>query len=491
VSRRRAAAALAACGAALALLGAAFQDPGGFFDPRPAKAKKDVPYVPTPHAVVERMIELAELREGDVLYDLGCGDGRIVIAAVQRPGVRGVCVDIDPVLVQESRTNAKKAGVEDRIRFVEGDLFQLSLADATVITMYLLPEVNLRLRPRLLALPPGTRIVSHAFDLGDWKPEREIAESGSLVYRWTVPPRGVEYPRASSSDPWLADTLVGRATAARAAGNLDAAVTLYREAMEADRRHGAAGLLISTLEEAGRVEEAMELGRRYHHVGPRNVPALFRYARLLANLWETAEAEALYRVIVQMDEGREYEAWGHGELAQLARARGDHAEAVRAMETAVDRRPTDGPSRIGHAQMLLEAGRTAEALRILQRELAQDPEARGRDGLPAALLLGWAHRQQGDAEAARKAVDPLFRGIADAGEPVRLMQLYVIQGRREDALALAEQTPSIPLHGGPELRDRLLDTLRGDARFDALVERSRARVEGFRARLGLRPRPSA
>jgi hypothetical protein len=147
---------------------------------------RDVPYVPTPDAVVARMIEMAEVRSGDLVYDLGCGDGRIVIAAVRKPGVRGVCVDIDPVRVQESRQNARKAGLEDRIRFVEGDLFQVPLSGATVVTLYLLPEVNVRLRPRLQALPAGTRIVSHAFRMGDWKPEQEAMESGSMIYRWTV-----------------------------------------------------------------------------------------------------------------------------------------------------------------------------------------------------------------------------------------------------------------------------------------------------------------
>ena len=153
--------------------------------------KKDVPYVPTPPAVVDKMLELAELRPGDLVYDLGCGDGRIVIAAVQRPGVKGVCVDIDPARIAESRANAATAGVTDRIKFVQGDLFKVPISDATVVTMYLLPSVNMRLRPRLLnELRPGTRIVSHAFDMDDWKPERQVMEAGSMVFRWTVPRRG-------------------------------------------------------------------------------------------------------------------------------------------------------------------------------------------------------------------------------------------------------------------------------------------------------------
>lgn len=156
--------------------------------------KGDVPYEPTPHAVVKGMIDLAEVRSGDVVYDLGCGDGRIVIAAVRRPGVRGVCVEIDAELLRQSRENAARAGVADRIRFVEGDLFEAPIADATVVTLYLWPHVNLRLRPRLLSeLRPGTRVVSHSHDMGDWAPERRVVVSirrkDAVLYRWTIPPR--------------------------------------------------------------------------------------------------------------------------------------------------------------------------------------------------------------------------------------------------------------------------------------------------------------
>jgi len=153
---------------------------------------KDVPYVPTPPEVVQRMIQLAGVKSGDVLYDLGCGDGRIVIAAVKTPGVRGVCVDIDPERVAESKRNAEAAGVTDRIRFVEGDLFKVPFSDATVMTLYLMPDVNMRLRPRLLSeLKPGTRIVSHAFDMGDWTPEERVTvdlqPQTYVLYRWTIP----------------------------------------------------------------------------------------------------------------------------------------------------------------------------------------------------------------------------------------------------------------------------------------------------------------
>ena len=152
----------------------------------------DVPFVASPQVVVQRMLELAEVKSGDVVYDLGCGDGRIVIAAVKVAGVRGVCVEIDPGRIDESRRNAESAGVADRIQFVQGDLFEVPIQDATVVTLYLLPAVNLRLRPRLQAeLRPGTRIVSNAFDMGDWKAEK-IEMVGAppgdytYLYRWTI-----------------------------------------------------------------------------------------------------------------------------------------------------------------------------------------------------------------------------------------------------------------------------------------------------------------
>jgi SAM-dependent methyltransferase len=146
----------------------------------------DVPYVPTPDEVVQSMLKLAGVHEGDVVYDLGCGDGRIVIAAA-RLGARGVGVDINPDRIREARLNAKQAGVEDKVKFVEGDLFTAEIKDATVVTLYLLPSVNLKLRPKLWKdLKPGTRVVSHAFDMGDWKPEKTDEVDNRPVYFWTI-----------------------------------------------------------------------------------------------------------------------------------------------------------------------------------------------------------------------------------------------------------------------------------------------------------------
>ncbi|AOB29740.1 RNA methyltransferase [Bordetella sp. H567] len=147
----------------------------------------DVIFVPTPEPVVDAMLQVAKVGPNDVLYDLGSGDGRIPITAAKRFGTRGVGVDIDPVRIQEARANAKKEGVVDKVQFVQGDLFQQDLSQATVISLYLLPSLNLKLRPTLLKLKPGTRIVSHAFDMGDWTPDQTLNVDGRMVYFWTVP----------------------------------------------------------------------------------------------------------------------------------------------------------------------------------------------------------------------------------------------------------------------------------------------------------------
>jgi SAM-dependent methyltransferase len=150
--------------------------------------RPDVVYVPTPTAVVNEMLRLANVKSTDLVYDLGSGDGRIVIAAAKRRGARGVGIDIDPQRVQEANENAQKAGVSDRVQFRQQDLFQTDFSNASVVTLYLLPELNLRLRPKLLReLKPGTRVVSHAFDMGDWKPNKVVEVDGRTVYYWVVP----------------------------------------------------------------------------------------------------------------------------------------------------------------------------------------------------------------------------------------------------------------------------------------------------------------
>lgn len=150
--------------------------------------RPDVPYVPTPTAVVEEMLRIANVGPNDKLYDLGSGDGRIVITAAQKFRTRGTGIDIDPQRVQEANENAKEANVTDLVEFRQQDLFETDFSDATVVTLYLLPAVNLKLRPKILSeLKPGTRIVSHAFDMGDWKPEKVVEVDGRTVYYWVVP----------------------------------------------------------------------------------------------------------------------------------------------------------------------------------------------------------------------------------------------------------------------------------------------------------------
>jgi len=149
--------------------------------------KKIVPFVPTPQDVVDKMIELAGVKKGDTVYDLGSGDGRIVITAAKK-GARAVGFEIDGDLVKESRENIQKAGVQNSAEIRQQDILTVDLSAASVITMYLLPDVNLRLRPNILSqLKPGSRVVSHAFDMGDWKPDRTERINGRTVYLWIVP----------------------------------------------------------------------------------------------------------------------------------------------------------------------------------------------------------------------------------------------------------------------------------------------------------------
>lgn len=161
-----------------------------------AKRTPDVPFVPTTERAVEAMLELAKVTKNDVVYDLGCGDGRIVITAAKKYGARGVGIDINPERIAEARANAKKEGVEHLVKFIEQDLFEADIRDASVVTLFLLSSVNLKLRPKLLAeLKPGTRVVSNTFDMGDWKPDKEFSlddngEDSYLSHKfflWTIP----------------------------------------------------------------------------------------------------------------------------------------------------------------------------------------------------------------------------------------------------------------------------------------------------------------
>ncbi len=168
---------------------------GGAQESRGAPAARrapDVRYEPSDMEAVQAMLRLADVKSGDVVYDLGCGDGRIVIAAVRLYNARGVCVDIDPQRIAESRENARQARVADRIQFLSQDLLTADITGATVVTLFLSPQLNLAVRPKLLReLKPGTRIVSHWHDMGDWKPQQTIRVSirgrGRSIHLWTVP----------------------------------------------------------------------------------------------------------------------------------------------------------------------------------------------------------------------------------------------------------------------------------------------------------------
>jgi SAM-dependent methyltransferase len=160
---------------------------------RPAR-KPDVPFAASVDEVVDTMLRTAEVTDKDTVYDLGCGDGRIVIAAASKYGARGVGVDINPIRIKESRRNARNAGVSQKVTFIEQDLLKTDLSQATVVAIYLDPKMNLRLRPKLLReLQPGARVVSNSFDMGDWKPDKvvklTVAGSECTIYFWAIASR--------------------------------------------------------------------------------------------------------------------------------------------------------------------------------------------------------------------------------------------------------------------------------------------------------------
>ena len=159
----------------------------------------DVIFVPTPLDVVEAMLKVAKVGKGDVLYDLGSGDGRIPITAAQKYGIaRGIGIDINPERIKEANNNLSRSGVGDRVHFINADLFESDLSEATVITLYLLPSLNVKLLPKLLKeLKPGTRIVSHAFDMGTWKAEQVLNVDRRSVYFWTIPAPGTPSYKAA------------------------------------------------------------------------------------------------------------------------------------------------------------------------------------------------------------------------------------------------------------------------------------------------------
>ena len=163
---------------------------------KPSTPTPDVVYVPTSQTVVDAMLKLAKVTKDDLVFDLGCGDGRIVIAAAKQFGAKGIGIEIDRELVKRAEENAKQEQVTDKVKFIEEDIFKTDFRRATVVMLYLSPSVNLRLRPRLIKqLKPGTRIVSHDFDLGDWKPDQTIKVENATLHFWTVPAKKPKFKK--------------------------------------------------------------------------------------------------------------------------------------------------------------------------------------------------------------------------------------------------------------------------------------------------------
>ena len=255
-----------------------------------SRAQDEVPFITTPDPVTLAMLQLAGVRSNDFVVDLGSGDGRIVITAASRFGARGLGVEIDPSLVARSRDNARAAGVADRVEFRLQDLFQTDLSVAQVVTLYLLPEVNLQLRPRLLAMAPGTRIVSHDWDMGDWQPDRQRTlnvpekaigrDKRSTVYLWLVPAQvqglwctaggslAVTQRFQTFSATLSADVDGERDRDRDRAGDVAAPVLVFDGRVTADRLHAssaAAALPISlrVVGDALQLEQAPNVARRF------------------------------------------------------------------------------------------------------------------------------------------------------------------------------------------------------------------------------------
>jgi SAM-dependent methyltransferase len=189
--RRSFALSLPLAAVAIVAAGLAFAEPKAPFEPRVGQQGKDVIWVPTAQALVDRMLDLAQVTPDDLLMDLGSGDGRTVITAAKR-GTRAIGVEYNPDMVELSQRNAKEAGVSDRATFMNADLFATDFSKASVVTMFLLPSINLKLRPKILEMKPGTRIVSNSFDMGDWRPERTVEAQGECTsycraHLWIVP----------------------------------------------------------------------------------------------------------------------------------------------------------------------------------------------------------------------------------------------------------------------------------------------------------------
>lgn len=176
------------------------------YEPQLRQGGKDVMWLPTPDAMVHRMLNAAKTTPRDIVYDLGAGEGRIPIAAARDFGATAVGIEYDPELAALATRNTERAGVADRVRIIRGDIFKEDFSRATVVTLYLLPDLNYQLRPQLLALKPGTRIVSHMWDMGEWEPDETFTAGGSEAFLWVVPARTAGRWTLSESDgTWFGD----------------------------------------------------------------------------------------------------------------------------------------------------------------------------------------------------------------------------------------------------------------------------------------------
>lgn len=175
------------------------------YQPQVGQSGKDVVWVPTGDELVTKMLQTAKVTKDDLVYDLGAGDGKIAIAAAREFGARAVGIEYNPDMAALAQRNAERAGVADRVRIIRGDIFKEDFSKATVITMYLLPDLNLRLRPTLLKLKPGTRLATNSFTMGDWEPDQVINTSGNTGYYWVVP--------AQVEGRWMLNGMDGQAPA--------------------------------------------------------------------------------------------------------------------------------------------------------------------------------------------------------------------------------------------------------------------------------------
>lgn len=349
--------------------------------------------------------------------------------------------------------------------------------------------VRLRLA---VALEPSARVHASMADafMGIYLAKR--------TERWAYDSALVRANEALRLDPRNVRALYSRGSAQGLAGDRAALLTDYERVLALDSTHSrVAPLLITEYFDAGRTREALALGERMRVLQPRNHFAQFRLGWAYGYLWEQEKAQQVFIRLANDSTAGIYRAWGHGELAYLARARGDLAGAVRHMEDGVRAAPADRVIQLGLATMLLTAGDAARACPLIETVLAGDSSAVGFGAIPGRLLLAWAARELNDTTLARRMFGEVERGIianSAAGNDQRrmLLKVYALQGRRADAIAHLQQLPMLPrdnLYGGPDDHDTALASLRGVLEFEAVVAKQRERTIARRRAMHLPPLP--